>query len=133
LWILLVCAVTVFALALPAWMRVAVCIAVVIANLLCLSQFILLRGRRALRAIEWAEDSGFTAVIGPHAKRLPAQLAAGSFRLGLWLVVLRLRTPKGLCKVLIDGSVQDPVAFRALCLHLAFRLRSASRRQQTPS
>jgi hypothetical protein len=133
LWVFLVCAVTVFAPALPVWVRVTLCIAVVIANLRCLFRFILLRGKRAVRAIEWTDDGGFTSVVGPHAKLLQAQLAAGSFRLGPWLVVLQLRTPSGLCQVLIDGSVQDPAAFRALCLQLAFRLRSASRRRQTPS
>jgi hypothetical protein len=133
LWVFLVCAVTVFALALPLWWRATICIAVVVANLFCLSQFVLLRGRRAVRAIEWTNDMGFTAVVGPHSKPLPAQLAAGSFRLGLWLVVLRLRTSSGLCQVLIDGSLQDSAAFRALCLQLSFCLRSASRRRQTPS
>jgi hypothetical protein len=130
LGLLLTCAGVCLGVAWPWWLLVATCAFLATANLVCLSRFILLRGIRGVRAVEWSEGDqscGFTVVLGESETAVAATLVTGSFRLGCRLLVLHFRTPAGLCPVLIDGAVQDVSAFRSLCRTLESRLRLASR------
>ena len=116
IWLAATCAVVLFAVALPLLARVAICFAVATANVYSVGVCVLLRGRRAIRAIAW-EQGELTVLLGATRTPIPALLAPGSFRLG-WLIVLRLQTSDGLRAVLIDGARQDISAFRLLCRRL---------------
>jgi len=108
-------------------MRIAICGGVVAFNVRCLSRFILLRGPRAVRALEWTANGEYTAYLGPLRTAVGAEIALGSFRLISWLLVLRLRTDRGNFQVLVDGRRQRVTEFRRLCRALNTRPRSASR------
>jgi hypothetical protein len=127
-WLTLVCGTTLFAVALPWLVRVAVCAVVAIPGFRCVRSFVLLEGPRALRAIEWSDEGEFVVFLGPALRPQSASLGAGSFRFGLQLWVLRFMTPLGPRSVLIAGGVQEPRAFRRLCRCLSGRLRRASGR-----
>lgn len=104
--------------ALPLGVRIAICAVVVLTcvppGLTC----ILLWGRRAVRRLDWTEPEGFTAFLGPSLTAIRAELAAGSFRLGNEVLVLRLATAIGVRFVLIDSAAQDSASFRRLCRRL---------------
>jgi hypothetical protein len=132
-WLALVCAATLFAVALPWPVRVAICIAIVVPGIRCIREFVLLEGPRAVRAIEWTEEGAFAVRLGPELTAHPATLAAGSFRLGVQLWVLRFMTPMGLCPVLITGGAQDARPFRRLTRCLTMHLRRAPGRGTAPT
>jgi hypothetical protein len=112
-----VCAVLLFAVALPLLVRITICFVLVTANVHSVAVCVLLRGRRSVRAIAW-EQGRFTVLLGASPAPVPALLAAGSFRLG-WLIGLRLQTSGGMRAVLIDGGRQEISAFRPLCRRLS--------------
>jgi len=122
-WLALVCGVTLFAVALPYSVRLAICVAVVAPGLRSVRSFVLLEGARAVRVIEWSDEGEFAIRLGPELLRQPAVLCAGSFRLGVQMWVLRFATPLGTRPVLIAGRVQDAQAFRRLsrCLNACMR------------
>jgi hypothetical protein len=86
-----------------------------------------------VRAIEWSEDGEFGVFLGPQLTPHPATLAAGSFRWGVQLWVLRFMTPVGLRPVLIAGGIQDEEKFRRLSRFLTTHLRRASGRGAGPA
>jgi hypothetical protein len=131
-WLCLVSCVVLFAVSLPLLIRIAICLATATANARSIALAVLLRGERSVRALEWLEAGEFTALLGPARQPLPAELAAGSFRLG-WLLLLRLETPIGMRFVLIDGPLQNTHAFRRLCRRLESRLPGGSGRSPEPS
>ena len=116
IWLGAGCAVVLFAVALPLLARIAICFALVAANVRSVAVCVLLRGRKSVRAIDW-EQVEFTVQLGATPAPVPALLASGSFRLG-WLIVLRLQTSGGMRSVLIDGARQEISAFRLLCRRL---------------
>ena len=125
-WLALVCVVVLFAVALPWLVRFALCLAVCLPGVRCIRSFVLLTGMHAVRRIEWSEETGFGVCLGPQLTRHPATLAAGSFRVGVQVWVLRFSTPAGLCPVLIAGGVQDADGFRRLSRCLTMHRRRAS-------
>jgi hypothetical protein len=132
-WLSLVCGATFFAVALPWQVRLAVCAAVVIPGLRCVSSFILLEGARAVRAIEWSDEGEFVVFLGPALRPQAASLGTGSFRFGLQIWVLRFATPLGPRSVLIAGGAQEPRVFRRLSRCLCGHLRRASGRAKRPT
>lgn len=125
-WLLLLCAAMLFGVALPLYARIVICVAATTSTLAGVRGFVLLHGPHAVRALEWAEAGEFIAYVGSEPAGAPASLARGSFRLGAGLVVLRLAVPNGVRSVLIDGGIQDTVAFRRLCRRLAAHSRGGS-------
>jgi hypothetical protein len=99
----------------------------------CVRSFVLLAGPRAIRSIHWSEEGEFGVCLGPQLTLHPATLAAGSFRVGVHLWVLRFMTPAGLRPVLIAGDVQDQQKFRHFSRCLTTHLRRASGRGAGPA
>lgn len=124
-WLAIVCLVF-LAMALPLSARLAMCLGLCAANLRALASLVLLRGPRAVRWIEWDLDGQFRLGAALDESAREASLHRGSFRLGFAFLVLWFSTPAGLRGVLIDGGLQDPVAFRRLG-------RSLNRRPERPS
>ena len=116
-------AVVLCGVSLPVIARFALGLILVAFNLPALCTAVLLRGSRAVRAVEWNEEGSFFLRSGLRsgsgARLVPARLLPTSFRLGIAFLVLWFSTPAGLRVVVIDGERQDPVAFRRLCRHLA--------------
>ena len=131
-WLCVVSCAVLFAVALPLLVRIAICLVAATANIRSVALAVLLRGERSVRALEWVEAGEITALLGPALEPLPAELAAGSFRLG-WLLLLRFETPVGMRFVLIDGPLQNTHAFRRLCRRLESRLPGGSGRSPRPS
>jgi hypothetical protein len=71
-------------------------------------------------------------LLGATCRPYPAELAAGSFRLG-GLALLRLRTSAGMRSVLIDGGPQPVSDFRRLCRHLEGNKAGRSGRYREPA
>lgn len=121
-WLLGVCCAMLLAVALPLAVRLAICAAVLATCVPVSWSCILIRGPRAIRRLEWSaggpEGEGFTASFGRSLTASPADLAAGSFRLGNEVLVLRLATSMGVRFVLIDSATQDSASFRRLCRRL---------------
>jgi hypothetical protein len=132
-WLLLVCAVALFTVALPWIARASICVAVAVPGIRCVSSFVLLKGEGAVRAIEWSEEGEFAIRLGPRFTREVATLGAGSFRLGVRWWVLRFVTPSGAHPVLIAGAIQDVRGFRRLCRCLNRHLGWASGRRVRPA
>jgi hypothetical protein len=132
-WLILVCAVALFAVALPWIARASICLAVIAPGIQCISSFVLLKGEGAVRAIEWSDEGDFAVWVGPSLSREVASLGAGSFRLGVRWWVIRFVTPSGTRPVLIAGDVQDARRFRGLSRCLTLRMRWASGRRPRPA
>jgi hypothetical protein len=132
-WLVIACAVTAFAVALPWAARAAICLAVAVPGVLSIRSFVMLRGPKAVRGIEWSEEGEFAVLLGSARVRHAATLGAGSFRLGLEAWVLRFVTPVGGRPVLIAARVHDIRAFRRLSRCLNTALRRASGRRSRPA
>ena len=132
-WLALVGVVVLTGVALPLALRLVLSLAVLLPGIRCVRSFVLLAGSQAVRAIEWSEEGEFGVRLGPQLTPHPATLAAGSFRLGVQLWVLRFMTPAGLRPVLIAGGVQDEEMFRRLSRCLTTHLRRASGRGAGPA
>jgi len=132
-WLALACAVTAFAVALSWPVRAAACVAVAASGIRSVRSFVMLRGAKAVRAIEWSEEGEFAVLLGPGFARHAATLAAGSFRLGVGAWVLRFKTPGGTHPVLVAARVHDVRAFRRLSRCLNTSLRRASGRGSRPA
>jgi hypothetical protein len=114
---------------LPLAVRCILCFATAAAVIPTVGRCIWLRGPRALRAVEWAEGDGGEVRVYLRAGSAPlaGRLAAGTCRVGLQLIVLRLNTPDGIRVALIDGAVQGTAAFRRLCRLVGTRLPTVQR------
>jgi len=132
-WLALVISVCWFAVALPASVRFTICVAIGVAGFRGLRAFVLVRGPRAVRAIEWNEEGSLSVSLGPTLAKFPADLAPGSFRLGLRFWVLRFGTPVGPRSVLVEEGRHSPCAFRRLTRCLNGQLRRASGRSGRPA
>jgi hypothetical protein len=132
-WLLLVGVVVVCAVALPGIVRITLCLAVWLPGIRCIRSFVLLAGAQAVRSIEWSEEGDFGVRLGPQLTRHAATLAAGSFRWGVQIWVLKFMTPVGLRPVLIAGGVQDAESFRRLSRCLTTHLHRASGRAVAPA
>ena len=119
LWLAACVAMVLGGVALPVSTRVAIGIVLVAASIPAIRGGVLLRGPRAIRRLEWDDEGRFHVRLGDDPEPLPATLGLASFRLGIAFLVLWFATAKGSRVVLIDGGIQDPVAFRRLSRHLA--------------
>ena len=132
-WLALVCIVILAAVVLPWILRITLCLAVCLPGIRCIRSFVLLAGSQAVRSIEWSEEGDFGVRLGPQLEPYSATLAAGSFRWGVQVWVLRFMTPVGLRPVLIAGGVQEEERFRRLSRCLTTHLRRASGRRSAPA
>jgi len=131
-WLALACIAT-WLSSLP-WLACAAIGAVVVgAGVPAVRSFVLLKGPRAVRAIEWTESGEFTVCIGASLARHPATLASGSFRLGARFWVLRFATPAGARSVLVQEASLNSGAFRRLSRCLDAHLRRGSGRSRQPA
>jgi hypothetical protein len=99
---------------LPWVVRAALGVTVATSGVHCVAIAVLLRGRLAVRRLAWDANGNLWAGLGNSPVSYPARVAPGSFRLGPGLLVLRLETASGIRSVCIDGTLQDPAAFRRL-------------------
>ena len=118
---------------LPLPARITLCIAVATLAIRSVATVVLLRGRFAVRRLAWDVNGDLRASLGNGDVVLPARVAAGSFRLGPGLLLLRLDTASGIHTVCIDGSLHDPETFRGLCRWLRAPSGTASRRDSRGS
>ena len=132
-WLAMVCTVTCVAVALPGFIRFAICAAVASAGLYSLRAFVLLAGPRAIRAIEWSEAGEWSVYLGLALARYPATLSAGSFRLGLRFWVLRFATPAGPRSVMVEEAPGATRAYRRLTRCLEGHLRRGTGRSRRPA
>jgi hypothetical protein len=79
---------------------------------------VLLRGGRAMRAVEWTPNGQFSVQLGKSRHRLPAEPARGCQRYGTRLWILRFDTAGGAVTAVVDPSRLDPGAVRRLGRHL---------------
>jgi hypothetical protein len=80
-----------------------------------LLSYVLLRGPRSLRALEWSgrEADTYCVCIGPAGRRLAA-IPEGCQRYGEALWLLRFRTGEGVFQLLVETRRQDQRALRRL-------------------
>ncbi len=76
-------------------------------------RFVLLRGRKAVRRVEWTGQGEYHLGLGPGRRRVAARLLRHQ-RLGLGLWTLEFLTPEGCCRVLVDTGLQPPNRVRRL-------------------
>ena len=131
-WLALVCAVTSCAVDLPVPVRMAFCVLVATSGIRTVRSFVMLRGTRGVRAIEWT-GSTLTIRVGPERRPLAATLSGKSFRPGRQWLALTFETPAGRRRVLVDGRCQDSRAFRRLCRVFSRRLKGGSGRDSRTS
>jgi len=115
-WLCLVCAVLIFAVALPLPARIGLCLAIATPGMAAIRRCLLLKGRRAVHTLDWG--AGWRARIGRGPTETPVTLRTGSFRVGQAFLLLWLQSRDGIHGVFIDGGRQDPRAFRRLCRQL---------------
>lgn len=115
-WLCLACAVLILAVALPLPARIGLCIAIATPGMAAIRGCLLLKGRRAVRTLDWS--AGWRAGIGPGRTETPVTLRTGSFRVGRAFLLLWLQSRDGIHGVFIDGGRQEPQAFRRLCRQL---------------
>ena len=128
-WLLLVCAITLGCVALPFPVRLGLASLVAGFGVSTAWSYALLRGPSAIHAIEWqggALPGAFSLQVGPGRERLAATLDRRSFRFGRSWLSLAFSTPAGTHRVLLDGGLHDPRAFRRLCREVSRRSRGDS-------
>jgi hypothetical protein len=113
LWLAIAVA-TVLVAPLPWPVRLALCVTIATSGVRCVAGVVLLRGRLAIRRLDWDVNGNLWVGSGHSPVSHPARVASGSFRLGPGLLVLRLETASGTRSVCIDSRLQDPAAFRRL-------------------
>jgi hypothetical protein len=119
LWLAACLATLAAGVAWPVVVRLAFGLVLVAANLGALRRGVLLRGSQAIHRIDWDDAGAYRLWSGKEGDGCEATLHPGSFRLGIACLVLWFSTPAGRRWVLIDGGIQDRVAFRRLARHLA--------------
>jgi hypothetical protein len=132
-WLALACGVTWFGVALPTPARAAICAVVALSGFHAVRTFVLLRGPRAVRTIEWTGSGEFFVYLGMSSAPQPALLANGSFRLGVRFWVLRFTTPSGPRAVLVEEAAGGGQAFRRLSRCLIGHIRRGSGRSSRPA
>jgi hypothetical protein len=113
-------------LSLPARIALCVCAATICAPVI--RSTFLLAGAAAVKSLRWSGNDLWIG-FGGGAPEQSAELAPGSFRIGQFLLVLRLKTCDRTACVLIDGGGQDIQGFRRLCRYLESRRRAFPGRQ----
>ena len=131
-WLALFDAMILGAVALPLPARIAICVWAATGCVPTIRASFMLRGSRAVRCLQWSK-SGLWAGVGQQEVPVSAEIAAGSFRLGRHLLVLRLKTCDGMRTVLIDGGRQESRSFQRLCRYLESRRHYAPQEGQNQS
>ena len=126
-WLILVCTITIGAVALPWPLRVAICLLTALAGLRAIHSFVGLRGPSGVRAIDWT-GGALTIHVGPQWRPIGATWSRESFRPGRRWLALVFDTPSGQRRVLIDARYQDARAFRRLCCEYSRSLEGGSGR-----
>jgi hypothetical protein len=100
---------------LPWWLRLSIATLSIGAAGRTLWSYVLFKGPRALRALEWSgrDPDTYYVCVGSARRRLVAQ-PDGCRRYGKALWLLRFRTGEGVFQVLIETRRQDPRAIRRL-------------------
>ncbi|HUQ09536.1 MAG TPA: hypothetical protein VM146_04410 [Steroidobacteraceae bacterium] len=100
---------------LPWQLRLAIAALVMGSGGHTLWSYVLLRGPRSLRALEWSgsEPDTYYVWVGPAGRRLAA-LPEGCRRYGTALWLLRFRTAEGLFELLVETGRQDQRSLRRL-------------------
>lgn len=99
---------------LPLWLRMVIGALVVIAGGITLRRHVLLRGARALRALQWpGEEGGYDLYLGPRLRRVTG-IPEHPRRYGPTLWLLRFRTTEGLVEACVDTALQQPRPLRRL-------------------
>jgi hypothetical protein len=100
---------------LPAFLRLSIAVVVIASAGHTLASHVLLRGPRALRAVEWSggESDTYFICIGAAGRRL-AGTPEGCQRYGEALWLLRFRTREGVFQLLVETGRQDQRALRRL-------------------
>jgi hypothetical protein len=126
----LVCAVLVTLAADFAWtLRLSVAVGVAAAGARAVWRYVLLKGARAVRSLEWREADArveFFLLLGPNGRRLPA-VPQACLRYGHSVWLLRFETPEGLHRLLVVTACQDPAVLRRLSRRLDWGSRTALR------
>jgi hypothetical protein len=122
LWICwLVCAVLVTLATDVAWtVRLAIALWVAAAGTRAVRRYVLLHGARAVRSLEWREPGAqveFYLWLGEPGRRVPA-VPQACLRYGLFLWLLRFKTPEGTHQLLVNTACQDPALLRRLSRRL---------------
>ena len=117
IWIGACMAMTLLAVDLPLPARIALCVCAATVCVPVIRSTFLLAGPAAVRSLRWS-GNGLWVRFGGAAQEQSAELAPGSFRMGQFLLVLRLKTCDRTACVLIDGGGQDIQGFRRLCRYL---------------
>jgi hypothetical protein len=131
-WLALVCTITMCAVALPWPIRVAIGALSAMAGVRTLRTFVLLRGPRGVRAVDWTGGI-LTIQVGRERQRSVATWNRGSFRSGRQWLALEFDTPTGRYRVLVDGRYQDTRAFRRLCREFSRSLKGGAGRDSRTS
>lgn len=131
-WLSLVCGITLCAVALPLILRMAFCVLIATSGIRTVRSFVMLRGARCVRSIEWT-GSTLSILVGPERRPLAATWGTGSFRPGRHWLALTFDTPAGRRRVLVDGQYQDARAFRRLCREFSRGLKDSSGRDSGAS
>jgi hypothetical protein len=117
-WLLVCGAVILAAVGLPWIVRAALFLGFGAVGAIRVRRTVLLRGPRALRAVEWTAQGRFSVRLGPSRRCLPAEPAHGCQRYGPKLWILRFITAEGAVHAIVDPSRLDPGAARRLGRHL---------------
>jgi hypothetical protein len=115
------------AVELPLPARIALCACAATAGLVAIQSVFLLRGSKAVAAVQWTDNGQMTAFLGPEKNEYSVTVRPGSFRLGRLGLLLWLDTGNGSRAVFIDAGMQDARAFRGLCRLLSRPVPRASR------
>jgi hypothetical protein len=124
-WISAIMAMTLLAVALPLPARIALCLCAATGCVPVIRSTFLLAGPAAVRSLRWS-GNGLWVRFGGRTGEETAELAAGSFRMGQSLLVLRLKTCDRTACVFIDGGGQEIQGFRRLCRYLQSGLKPPS-------
>ena len=117
-WLVAAGAMTLFGVALPLPVRIAICIGAATFLLPAIRVNFLLVGPGSITSIAWNDRGQLLACIGPSRVETPADLASGSFRLGSLGFVLWFNTCDGFHSVFIDCGKQNIRDIRRLARRL---------------
>jgi hypothetical protein len=105
--------------ALPVWLRCLLTAAVALAGFPSVWRYVLLRGPRALRVLEWTagESDSYYVGLGEGGRRTQA-VATRCLRYGSRLWLLRFQTNAGIVQLFVETGLQEPRALRRLARRL---------------
>lgn len=121
-WLVVLMSMMLLAVDLPLPVRLGLCVCGATLCVPVVRSAFLLMGPKAVRSLRWSRE-GIWARFGSDPLEKSVELTPGSFRIGQWLLVLRLETCDRTSFVLIDAGRQEIRGFRRLCRYLESRRR----------